>query len=61
MRSKIGETVRVTLVNYPNNVIRIGTLIAAVDDDTYGGIAVVESDGDHIICRGDRTVIDFEH
>jgi hypothetical protein len=61
MRSKIGERVKVTLVNYPDDVIRIGTLIAAVDDDAYGGIAVVESDGDHIICRGDRTVIEFEH
>ena len=61
MRSRIGNKVRVTLNNFPENVIRFGTLIAAVDDDAYGGIAVVESDGDHIISRGDRTVIDFEH
>lgn len=61
MRSRIGERVKVILSNFPNDVVRIGTLIAAVDDDVYGGITVVESDGDHIICRGDRTVIHFEH
>jgi len=61
MRNKIGEKVKVTLNNFPDDVIRFGTLIAAVDDDVYGGIVVVESNGDHIICRGDRTVIHFEH
>ncbi len=58
MRKWIGEKVKVTLSNWPNDRDFHGTLIAAVDDKQYGGITVVRTDTDeHIICRGDRSVV----
>jgi len=62
MRRWIGERVKVTLNNWPDDQHFEGVLIAAVDDKTYGGITVVKTDSnEHIICRGDRSVVLFEH